>query len=61
MPDCGAAAFRWFTRSRWPGRSGGGRAAPIAAGQPARDPDIATLAITVGLSGEYDLARRLHG
>ena len=24
MPDSGAAAFRWFTGSRWPGRSGGG-------------------------------------
>ena len=24
MPDSGAAAFRRFTRSRWPGRSGGG-------------------------------------
>jgi hypothetical protein len=24
MPDSGTAAFRWFTRSRWPGRSSGG-------------------------------------
>jgi len=48
MPDSGAAAFRWFTRSRWPGRSrswargtayGHGRAT-------GRDPDIATLATT---------------
>jgi hypothetical protein len=48
MPDSGAAAFRWFTRSRWPGRSGGG-ARDTAYGHgraTGRDPDIATLAIT---------------
>ena len=36
-------------------------AAPIAAGQLARDPDIATLAITVGLFDEYGPAQRLYG
>ena len=32
-----------------------------AAGQPARDRGIATLGITVGLSGEYGPAQRLYG
>ena len=38
-----------------------GRAAPIAAGQLARDPDIATRAITVGLFDEYGPAQRPYG
>jgi hypothetical protein len=49
-----------------PGRGGRAvpaawRAAPIAAGQLARDPDIATLAITVGLFDEYGPAQPLYG
>ena len=67
MPDSGAAAFRWFTRSLWPGRSGGFRRRGVAtllmdaAEQLARDRGIATLGITVGLFDEYGPAQRLYG
>jgi hypothetical protein len=49
-----------------PGRGGravpaAGRAASIEAGQLARDPDIATLATTVGLLDDYGPAQRLYG
>ena len=62
-PDSGAAEFRWFTRSRWPGCFGGRVATLLmdAAEQLVRDRGIATLGITVGLFDEYGPAQRLYG